>query len=624
MVDEHVDSEDDFVAVAIAHGLLKEDHAAKVRDHARSNSIQPSDSALTLSILQANEVEAIHLLSDPNGLAPGYELTGLIGCGAGGMVFRARQTALDREVALKTINPRSRTAQTTGEPRIQREAHAIAKLRHPGIVAAFDSGFFQGRFCIAMELVEGENLVDFIQRRSHIPEQVVWQMTRQVACALLHACDAGIIHRDIKPANLLLCDPPKGMDLPPGVPFVKVADFGLATDDQSTNQITATGATLGTPAYVAPEQLQDPKVDARADIYSLGATVFHMLSSHPPCIGQSPMKPIMQKTIGDDRWRDEISPTVSPDSILLFREMTEADPEQRIANHETLIERIDHLLANLSTETSQSNRPIVNPNVRPTGKPASAVGTSEGTLDLPDRTLVNSSSNIVPRKRSRVFALAITLSLLAIAGLAGIAMFAGSQGLDDDRQPADTEETTLQWSPNGFPQPLFNGSSVPPFLQAGVWLPVSASDGSRVLAGEAGSWMTIPMSTDNKQGRDVRLRVGVNLAIDSETLIEIGLANSKSSELATLRFVDGLVHFVPPGSDTKSEVSRSLASTGSADDKAVFRRLAFIRHGAEIHAILNGETLGRVPCEPSADASITLRCIRGTTNFADIDIVGGK
>ena len=157
MIDNNA-SPDDFVAVALAHGLLQENHVARLHEHALSHNVQPSDAALSLSMLRAIEVEAINLLCRPTSLAPGYELTGLIGCGAGGMVFRAHQEALNREVALKTINPRSQNAESTGQPRILREAHAIAKLQHPGIVAAYDSGFHQGRFCIAMESVSYTHL----------------------------------------------------------------------------------------------------------------------------------------------------------------------------------------------------------------------------------------------------------------------------------------------------------------------------------------------------------------------------------------------------------------------------------------------------------------------------------
>ncbi|MCG8649833.1 MAG: serine/threonine protein kinase, partial [Pirellulales bacterium] len=218
----------------------------------------------------------------PASFAAGYELTDLLGVGAGGMVFKARQSTLERDVALKTIKIQSQP-NVASESRIQREARSIALLKHPNIVAVYDSGFHQGRFCIAMELVVGENLFDFISRLGPLPEYVTWQIARQVAGALCHASEFGIIHRDIKPANLLLTDAPAGMGMEQGVPFVKVADFGLAlqSEDPDASHLTAVGATLGTPAYVAPEQLHDTHVDRRADIFPWAQRSFICLSAKP-------------------------------------------------------------------------------------------------------------------------------------------------------------------------------------------------------------------------------------------------------------------------------------------------------------------------------------------------------
>ncbi len=656
------DDESDFIDVAVEHGLLQDNHAAKIRSHAKEHHLHVSDAALTLSMLQANEVEAVNLLCRPNDLAPGYELTGLIGCGAGGIVFRARQTALDREVALKTINPRNQHAVKTSAPRIQREAHAIAKLRHPGIVAAFDSGFHQGRFCIAMELVEGENLVDFIQRQLEIPERVVWEITRQVAYALLHACEAGIIHRDIKPANLLLCTPPKGMQIPEGVPLVKVADFGLATDDSSANQITATGATLGTPAYVAPEQLGDPSVDVRADIYSLGATVFHMLNGRPPCVGQSPMKTIMQKSIGDDRWRDDIRPNATPDTIALFRDMTEADPEQRIPNHETLIERVDQLLSKLgpitpSAAAPSSYQPGANSPWPGAVRPGSAAGQSsessrakasnspptEETLILDSystvndgggetaaKALIQDSSSAVKdgggataaKASSRVIPIGVAVLAVASVIAAGDLLRRSSQS--PTSLPNEASAAVLALVPDGFPYPLFNGSSVPLFRQSGAWSPVSAEDGSRVLAGESGAWMTIPVSIKDKPAASVRLRVSVNLADDSEAEVAVTSPNSKPSDLAIIRLSNEGAKFALSGNGAKQTIDVPFPVADPSAESTVFRNLTFVRHESTIQTFVNGEYLGQVLIDESPDCGIQLRPTKGTTEFADIDIVAMK
>ena len=519
----------------------------------------------------------------PTELAPGYELKALIGCGAGGMVFRARQEALDRDVALKTINPTALSSNTS-EPRIQREARAIAKLRHPGIVTAYDSGFYNGRFCIAMELVEGETLVDFVQRESPVPQFVAWSIVRQVAAALAHACEAGIIHRDIKPANLLLCQPGQGTSVPTGVPFVKVADFGLAIDDQA-NQITATGATLGTPAYVAPEQLQDPHVDQRADIYSLGATVFEMFVGRPPCVDQSPMKTIMQKTIGDDRWRDELPKWVSTDTRKLFFEMTETNVENRIPDYSTLIDRIDDLLIQLAPRTTspldQNNR-----------------------SSFPHRTHSRESQN-------RTLKAFVVLGVGALLTTLFLAAWKAPQS-------APKTSTDQVWVSDGIPRPLFNGKSVPLFPQSGVWSPGTIEDGSRVLQGVAGSRMTIPLSVKDTSPQDVRLRLSINLAEPSKAEIAIDAAGKEQAP-TLIAFSPDRVQFVV--SNEASEKPDVILLLQSNELSSTFHNVTISKRNEQVVVTVNGQRLGSIQCRRTDSVNVGLFCISGPVNFADIDLV---
>jgi serine/threonine protein kinase len=567
-----------FVAVALQHGLLKENHVEKILDHADKTSVRSSDAALALSMLELYEVDAIHLLCQPESLAKGYVLTGLIGCGAGGMVFRAHQTALGRDVALKTINVRSRNASTTAQSRMQREAHAIARLQHPHIVTAYDSGFYQGRFCIAMELVEGETLASFINRESPVDEEIAWRITRQVASALSHAGGFGIIHRDIKPANLLLGRTPSGMDLADGVPMVKVADFGLAfeSDDTGASQITATGTTLGTPAYVAPEQLHDTHVDARADIYSLGATVFHMLTGLPPCSDRSPMRTIMQKTIGDDRWRDEIPDTVSKTSVALFRDMTETNVDDRIGDYDELITRIDDLLAGGDRKTAAKR---LTPSLQP-------------SWALSKRTMI-----------------ILALSVFSAIG-------AGSLLL---RDPPANQTSTAEWKVDGFPQPLFNGQSVPLFRQSGNWTSGSAADGGRVLIGNEGSRMTIPVVIENDVTAFARLRMGVH--VDELGIVEIGLSQSADPprDLGTLVFKDSLAKFVP--SSAATDLGDTFQIRFDESDDFVLQQVAIEHLSDHVDVIVNGQTIATIDNENDAGVSIELRCVQKNASFADIDVV---
>ena len=609
------DHGDKFLAIAVSHGMLQENHVEKILGYAREHKTQPSDAALTLSMLHQHEVEAINLLCHPKGLAPGYEITGLIGCGAGGMVFRAHQFALDRDVALKTINSQSTSANVNGEPRIQREAHAIAKLRHPGIVQAFDSGFFQGRFCIAMELVEGESLADFIRRESPVPERVAWEVARQVAHALSHACDAGIIHRDIKPANLLLCKPPTGTNLPEGVPCVKVADFGLASLEDQATQITATGATLGTPSYVAPEQLHDSHVDCRADIYSLGATVFHMLCGHAPCFDQSAMKTIMQKTIGDDRWRNELDLSVSAGTLSLFREMTEADPEERTPKYAVLIKSIDQLLQTHAKESLSADGDF---------SFDAALDVPGGLNAVPDHVF-NTKKWL--RWQNVVFLVSAFVILSAIS-YGALNRF----GNTDTVQPTTQSiaESAIQWVPDGPPEQLFNGISVPLFRIKNIWTPTSIEDGSRVLSGKAGTSMTIPMKLPDRSTKHLRFRLGINLDVDS--VAEVGLIfsrpgsltpaeNLSPSENASVRFADGNAQLVVSDQKASADKAAMVSWNRSSENPSLFQSMVLIRHPDRIEVVVNGQRLGSLLCDPSSSGSVVLRCIRGMVNFADIDLV---
>ncbi|MEM9643663.1 MAG: serine/threonine-protein kinase [Planctomycetota bacterium] len=585
--------DDDFVAVAVRHGIIRRAPGERISEYAREHEVQPADAALTLSMLEPHEVDAIELLCQPSKLAPGYQLTGLIGCGTGGMVFRAWQSTMGRDVALKTINIRRSQTSATGKSRLQREAHAIARLHHPNIVAAFDSGFHQGRFCIAMELVEGQTLAEYIERRGTIAEDVVWQIARQVASALAHAEAEGIIHRDIKPANLLLCEAPMGIGLPEGVPFVKVADFGLAfeSDDVEGSLVTAVGTTLGTPAYVAPEQLRDTHVDARADIYALGATVFHMLTGVPPCADRSPMRTILQKTIGDDLWRDEISPTISDVTRSLFRDMTESELPDRIGGYAELTRRIDEILQS----------------------PAVGRATSE-SLSRP------SGSKAIPRRLIPVAIGGVAASLLAIGAWTFIeaeSRFAVKSAQGDGPEVKVRLQDLVV---DGFPQPLFNGKSVPLFLQSGSWSPGTASDGGRVLEGKRGAHMTIPLAVPKSSARDTRLRMGVH--VEEDSVVEIAIRGSDvEAEGMKLRIGPDMIEFRQATAGGEPGESLPQTTVRSSTGDVTFQRIAFMRFGAKIWVLANGEIMGSAACQDDFDPSVVLRCVRNNACFADIDVV---
>jgi serine/threonine protein kinase/Leucine-rich repeat (LRR) protein len=207
-------------------------------------------------------------------LFPQYEVLGLIGRGGMGAVYKARQRELDRIVAIKLL-PLEVSVDRDFSARFRREARAMGKLSHPHIIAVFDFGTTsEGHLFFVMEFVEGANLHDMIRKVGIEPAQALI-ISAQVCTALAYAHEKGIVHRDIKPANVMV-------DL---AGQAKVADFGLARlSDTGTGYsgYTVTGAVLGTPDYMAPEQKHGTPVDHRADIYSVGVMLYEMLCGETP------------------------------------------------------------------------------------------------------------------------------------------------------------------------------------------------------------------------------------------------------------------------------------------------------------------------------------------------------
>lgn len=198
-----------------------------------------------------------------------YRLDDLLGYGGMGMVFRATQTTVGRAVAVKTLNPSLAMAPTFFE-RFKREAEVASRLKHPNIVTIFDFGKTPEGLCyIAMELLEGDSLRQQVRKNGPMSLRRAAAVIEQIALGLQHAHKHNVIHRDMKPHNVMVTQVDNSE-------YVKVLDFGLvkATEDEEEEQLTSTGQVLGTPQYMPPEQASGETVDARSDLWSLGA-VFH-------------------------------------------------------------------------------------------------------------------------------------------------------------------------------------------------------------------------------------------------------------------------------------------------------------------------------------------------------------
>ncbi|MDX1621949.1 MAG: protein kinase [Nitriliruptorales bacterium] len=211
-------------------------------------------------------------------LADRYQLEEPIASGGAAIVWRAFDEVLSRSVAIKLLHPHLATDPTTVE-RFRLESINAARLTHPNVVAIYDTGQQNDIVYLVMEYVDGPSLRDIVRERGQLEPSVVAALGEQVAAALGEAHNHGIVHRDVKPANIILTSD--------GV--AKVTDFGIAKA-LSGNQVTLTspGTVVGTAAYVAPEQLEGGRVDARADIYALGVVLYECLTGQPAWQGDTP------------------------------------------------------------------------------------------------------------------------------------------------------------------------------------------------------------------------------------------------------------------------------------------------------------------------------------------------
>jgi len=261
---------------------------------------------------------------------PGYEILDKIGKGSMGMVYKARQTSVDRVVAVKVLLD-ALAQNKEFIKRFDREAKIAAKLSHNNIVNAIDAGEVDGHHFFVMEYVEGHTIKDVLDENKTYPEKAALKIITAVAEALKHAHQRGLVHRDIKPENVILT---KEGD-------VKLADLGLArlTADEQWAMSEA-GMAIGTPYYISPEQVRGQvDVDIRADIYSLGATLYHMVTGKVPYDGETPTE-VMRKHVDKNAHMvppDHINTNLTSGLGMVVETMTAKNRENRYRTPDDLL-----------------------------------------------------------------------------------------------------------------------------------------------------------------------------------------------------------------------------------------------------------------------------------------------
>ncbi|MCL4691402.1 MAG: serine/threonine-protein kinase [Candidatus Hydrogenedentes bacterium] len=264
----------------------------------------------------------------------GYQVQALIGRGAMGTVYLAKDTALNRPVALKVLL--GSLARNPAMVRsFYREAQAAAPLRHPGIVRIFSAGVESGTPYIAMEYVAGESLDRFLRRKGTVSWQAALHVGAQLAEALDCAHAAGVIHRDVKPANILLDRQGR----------VRLADFGIARVATLEIQGGPTSGVIGTPTYMSPEQCEGADVSSATDLYSLGVVLFQMMAGHAPFRAETPQA-LVKQILSDDAPRlNKLDPEIPDDVARLVAHLLQKEPGARPKSAAQVAKTIERIRA---------------------------------------------------------------------------------------------------------------------------------------------------------------------------------------------------------------------------------------------------------------------------------------
>lgn len=304
----------------------REDMVIGLESGADDYLVKPVD----MAILRSRLIAAVRILKavQPPRKIPGYQLFGRLGAGAMATVYKGRQVSLDRYVAIKIL-PKKYCHMPKFVKRFYAEGRAAAKLNHPNIVAALDVGRLGDIHYFVMEYVEGYTIYEHLVKDGPYPEAEALRFGIQIANALNHAHQAGLIHRDVKPKNILIARE--------GV--AKLADMGLAraVSDREAAEAEA-GKACGTPYYISPEQIRGQmNIDYRADIYGFGATLYHMTTGEVPFKGPE-VGAILRKHLREPlRPPAQLNPELS-DGICTIIELCMAkDPAKRYAATTDLI-----------------------------------------------------------------------------------------------------------------------------------------------------------------------------------------------------------------------------------------------------------------------------------------------
>ena len=263
-----------------------------------------------------------------------YELLEEVGRGGMGVVYRAQQTSLNRVVAIKMIEE-NRPSSSENRQRFLAEAEASARLEHPGIVTVYEVNEFEGHPYFSMQLVNGKTLAERLQQ-GPLSQRESARIMAEVCRAIAFAHEHGVLHRDLKPSNILLDRLQRPL----------VSDFGLAKFTGSGDDLTRSGAVIGTPSYMSPEQAsgRSSLVGPASDIYSLGSVLYHLLTGRPPFLAESPMELVLKILEDEPPPPRLLEPRIDRDLEMIVTRSIQKPPDLRYATATEMAEDLESFL----------------------------------------------------------------------------------------------------------------------------------------------------------------------------------------------------------------------------------------------------------------------------------------
>jgi serine/threonine protein kinase len=342
---------------------IQQDKGDPLQDSTGSPFVLKIDDALSASVVGGSADSGPRL---PEKLGP-YRVLGRLGQGGMGVVYKGHDEVLDRLVALKVL-ARARNDASAEEAGLEREARAIAAITHPNVVQVYAAGEHEGLGYFAMELVNGPDLREVLEKEGPLPVARARRYMSQAVLGLRAAARKSIFHRDVKPANLLL-------DVRDDQ--VKVADFGLAKRACVDASMGGTSLIAGTPLYVAPEVIRDGVGDHRADIYSLGATFYHLLAGKPPFGGEAAVDALVGHARTPAPDLRAVRSDVPASFAALIRRCMEKDPSARFAKYDELLGELEpgRTPSGVGKAIPSEPRPAVAPVATPVAPPPVAIVT---------------------------------------------------------------------------------------------------------------------------------------------------------------------------------------------------------------------------------------------------------